>query len=132
MIPRSSHPKRARTPALRAGGLSHRSQDETPAPRRNSLAFRRSAESVLRTVGGDGGIDSRAFLTLRKSASLGAVVREPSLGRGSRRRAHRDLPSRRLMFFGVADRCLQELAAVPDDSAVVDARSHILRGSGVL
>ena len=66
------------------------------------------------------GVACAAFLTLRKFAALGAVLREPIAG--SPQEADGRIAVFRLdglMFFGVADRIMQELAAVRDVEVVV-------------
>ncbi|GAB6856147.1 SulP family inorganic anion transporter [Microbacterium xylanilyticum] len=66
------------------------------------------------------GVVAAAFLTLRKFAGLGAVVREPIEGDpvpGDERIAVFRLDG--LMFFGVADRILQELSGVREVEVVI-------------
>jgi SulP family sulfate permease len=72
------------------------------------------------------GVVCAAFLTLRKFAALGAVLREPIDGPaqdGDERIAVFRLDG--LMFFGVADRVMQELAWVRDVEVVVLRLSHL-------
>lgn len=66
------------------------------------------------------GVVAAAFLTLRKFAALGAVVREPIPGDpapGDERIAVFRVDG--LMFFGAAERILQELAAVREVEVVI-------------
>ena len=66
------------------------------------------------------GVVAAAFLTLRKFAGLGAATREPIAGDpvpGDERIAVFRLDG--LMFFGVADRILQELAGVREVEVVI-------------
>jgi SulP family sulfate permease len=72
------------------------------------------------------GVVCAAFLTLRKFAALGAVLREPIAGEpqeGDERIAVFRIDG--LMFFGVADRIMQELASVRDVEVVVLRLSHL-------